>query len=106
MNNIPNIECEIIIIKAHRLIPNRENQVQRCTFFFLHTTWPCHGCFLLYSKLLMSSSDDECCFLPMLNFKLELVYCISPILDDEASFVDSSDGLLHNKLQHGFCLIK
>jgi hypothetical protein len=34
----------------------------------------------------------------MLIFELELVDCISPILDDEASLVDSSDGLLHNKL--------
>ncbi len=40
----------------------------------------------------------------MLNFKLELVDYTSPTLDDEASLVDSSDGLLHNKLQHGFCL--
>jgi hypothetical protein len=52
----------------------------------------------------MSSFDDECGSLPMLNFKLELVYCISSILDDEASLVDSSDGLLHSKLQRGFCL--
>jgi hypothetical protein len=40
----------------------------------------------------------------MLNFELELVDCISPTLDDEASSVDFSGGLLQSELQHGFCL--
>jgi hypothetical protein len=52
----------------------------------------------------MYSSDDECGSSFMLIFELELVKCISPTLDDEASLVDSSDGLLHSKLQRGFYL--
>jgi hypothetical protein len=52
----------------------------------------------------MSSFDYECGSSLILKIKLELVDCISPTLDDEASLVDSSDGLLHSQLQCGFYL--